>query len=119
MIVDDEDFIRRILSRIITRQGYSVGQAQDGVDALAKLRQKTYDVVVSDISMPKMNGMELLSEVKRHYPETAVVLVTAYPGEYDLEVLQAAGADCCITKPFRNAEISRALSSLALSCGEC
>ena len=114
LIVDDEDFIRRILSRIIMRQGYSVSEARDGLDALSKLAKRAYDAVVSDVSMPEMNGMELLSEVKRLYPETAVVLLTAYPGEYNLEVLQAAGADYCVTKPFRNAEIDKALRSLGL-----
>ena len=81
LIVDDETFIRQILSRIVTREGYQVRQACDGVDALNLLAENSYDIVISDIKMPNMDGIQLLSEVKSKYPNISVVLITAYAGE--------------------------------------
>lgn len=112
LVVDDEVFIRQILSRIVSREGYSVIEANDGIDALEKMADRHFDFVLSDIKMPRMDGMELLASIKERYPDTLVLLVTAYAGEYTADDAIAAGAVCFITKPFKNVEIARTLTAL-------
>jgi YesN/AraC family two-component response regulator len=112
LIVDDEQFIRQILARIVQREGYAIGEASDGKDALEKLEQTKYDFVISDIRMPNMDGMELLAEIKTRFPDTIVILITAYAGDYTAKDVLAVGADHYITKPFKNVEIARTLGRL-------
>ncbi len=109
LIVDDETFIRQILARIVSREGYEVRQACDGRDALARLSEASYDIVISDIKMPNMDGMELLAEIKANHPDIPVILITAYAGEYSAEEALKAGADAFIAKPFKNTEIAETL----------
>lgn len=112
LVVDDEVFIRQILSRIVSREGYSVAEAKDGIEALEKMTERQFDFVLSDIKMPRMDGMELLATIKEKYPDTLVLLITAYAGEYTSDDAIAAGADYFITKPFKNMEIARTLTAL-------
>ena len=109
LIVDDETFIRQILARIVSREGYEVRQASDGQDALDRLSEVSYDIVISDIKMPNMDGIELLGEIKTIHPDVGVILITAYAGEYSAEEALKAGADAFIAKPFKNTEIAETL----------
>jgi len=112
LVVDDESVIRQLLVRTISRDGYSVSEASDGVAALEVLNKSHFDIVVSDIKMPRMNGMELLTEIRSKYPGVSVVLITGHGSEYNAEAVTEAGADQFITKPFKNTEISRTLAIL-------
>ncbi len=113
LIVDDERAVRQLLIRGFEGQHYHIAEASNGHSALCKLRATEFDIVISDISMPKMDGLRLLAEIKRNHPDTAVILISGYPEEYcDNDVLKA-GADCYITKPFENEDIFRAVNSLA------
>lgn len=112
LIVDDETFLRQILTRIVKREGYSVAEAADGVEALEKLKSRQFEFVISDIKMPRMDGLELLAEIKSNWPDTKVLLITNYEGEYSAEMAIASGADFYITKPFKNVEIARSLHNL-------
>jgi CheY-like chemotaxis protein len=109
LVVDDESFIRQILSRIVSREGYQVLQAADGKDALKSLAETPCRIVISDIKMPNMDGIELLSEIRVNHPHVSVILITAYAGEYSAEAAISAGADAFITKPFKNVEIAETL----------
>lgn len=116
LVVDDESFIRQILSRIVSREGYQVNQASDGKDALKSLREDPCQIVISDIKMPNMDGIELLSEIRVQHSQVSVILITAYAGEYSAEAAISAGADAFITKPFKNVEIAETLRKvLAMS----
>ncbi|MEA3297280.1 MAG: response regulator [candidate division Zixibacteria bacterium] len=113
LIVDDEKFIRQILYRIIKRVGFNnIGEAADGVEALEKFKKTTYDLVITDIKMPNKDGIELLSEIKATYPQTMVILITSYTGEYNSQNAKDTGADGYITKPFKNTEIAQTLKTL-------
>jgi len=112
LIVDDEQFLRKILGRIISREGFSVDEATNGQQALDKMQSNNYDVVISDICMPSLNGIELLKEIKEHHQDTSVVLITGYAGEYTIDEMMTAGADYFISKPFKNIEISQMLKEL-------
>ena len=78
LVVDDEPLMREFISETLRRRKYDVQVAMDGVDALEKLENWTADLVISDIKMPRMNGMELLEKITRTYPSTDVIMITAY-----------------------------------------
>lgn len=109
LIVDDEKVIREVLARSVTREGYTVDQATDGRDALDKMALSSFDIVITDIKMPVMDGMELLKKVKVQYPETSVIVITAYADALTPADALEAGADKFIFKPFKNFEIAEAL----------
>jgi len=112
LIVDDEQFIRQILGRIVKREGYTVSEARDGIEALEMLQTEKFHFVISDIKMPRMDGMELLNAIKAQHPKTKVLMVTGYAGDYTAWDVISAGADHYITKPFKNTEIATTLRSL-------
>jgi two-component system, OmpR family, response regulator MprA len=76
LLVDDEPGIRLTLSAILSMKGYEVETAVDGVDALEHLSRKKPDVVISDLRMPRMDGFELLSTIRRKHKEVALIAIT-------------------------------------------
>lgn len=114
LIVDDEPIVRGLLARIVNRQGYSVTEAVDGLDALEKMKDVRFDFVISDIKMPNMDGLKLLKEIRAQYPNTYVLLITGNRAEYKAEKVMAAGADQFIAKPFKNMDIAHTLKGLYL-----
>jgi len=106
LIVDDESEIRSLLSTALGELGGNeVETACDGREGLAKLRERRFDLVVTDLMMPEMNGARLLELSRREFPDVPVVVITGF-AEMDtvIEVLRL-GASNFITKPFRLAEI--------------
>ena len=78
LVVDDEKIIRESLSFILEKEGYEVSEASNGVEALKQLKQKPVDIVLTDLEMPEMKGIELLERVTQQFPETFVMIITAY-----------------------------------------
>ena len=113
LVVDDEQISRNILVKIVQREGYEAEEAADGVEALAKLKDRRFDYIISDIKMPNMDGMQLLKEVKTHHPSVSVLLVTGQVQTINPRDAIAAGADSLILKPFKNVEIARILAKLS------
>ena len=105
LIVDDEESLREVLSIMLLREGYQVDTAADGGQAVARLRDYAYDLVISDIKMPRMTGLELLKHIKERAPETVVLMVTAFSTTEEAVEAMKQGAYDYITKPFRNEEI--------------
>ncbi len=106
LVVDDELMMRKLVEKILTRDGYQVLQAEDGAEALKLLEQKRVEIVISDIKMPGVNGFELLKLVKERYPKISVVMMTAYGDTYSVKDALLLGADEYITKPFKSHEIA-------------
>lgn len=106
LIVDDEEMMRTLLDRILSREGYKIRSAEDGVVALEVLKAEKVDIVISDMKMPRMNGFELLKIVKKEYPKIGVIIMTAYGDTYTVKDALLLGADEYITKPFKSYEIS-------------
>jgi two-component system response regulator PilR (NtrC family) len=105
LIVDDEQGYRQVLKAIFEEDGYSVGTAKDGRTALAYLKSHTCDLMISDVRMPDIDGIELLTAVKESNPDLGVVLMTAFG---TLDIAREAfklGADDFIQKPFNNDEL--------------
>jgi len=106
LIVDDEEMMRTLLNRILSREGYKIKSAEDGVIALEVLKAEKFDIIISDMKMPRMNGFELLKIVKKEYPKIGVIIMTAYGDTYTVKDALLLGADEYITKPFKSYEIS-------------
>ncbi len=105
LIVDDEESMRDFLSIMLHREGYAVDTAVDGAQAVARLRDHSYDLVISDIKMPRMTGLQLLAHIKERTPETVVLMVTAFSSTEEAVDAMKQGAYDYITKPFKNEEI--------------
>src|ERR687888_674700 len=105
LVVDDEPNLRRVLRAQLERDGYDVHTAEDGEQALAILGEHHVDLVITDLRMPKVDGMELLRRALAMDPELPVVMITAH-GTVDnaVEALKTGAFDY-ITKPFDQAEV--------------
>lgn len=114
LIVDDEQDIREMLSEWLRAWGYRPLEAEDGPEALHILRQEHVDLVLSDLRMPQMNGVELLSRIKEIKPETSVLILTGFGTvENAVEALKL-GADDYVLKPFDLEDLQRKIT-LALN----
>ncbi len=109
LIVDDEPKICQILEQILTSRGCSVRIALDGLDGMAQFQKQPADIVITDIRMPKLSGIELLRELKHLDPLINIVVVTAYPSvETAVEAMKFGACDF-LTKPFDIAQIQAIL----------
>ncbi len=110
LIVDDEPNICNLLEELLSRQNYVIETCLSGQEAAAKVREDTYDMVISDLKMPGISGIELIKTVKATAPDTATVLVTGYATvETAVEALRF-GADDYVTKPFNIEELRKVVS---------
>ena len=114
LIVDDETVALRILQYTLNKQGYSVQTASSGDEALRLASQTTFELMILDISMPMMDGVELLTEL-RQLSETAntpIIMLTASSQDEDRVRAENAGANLYMTKPFSSQKILEAVESL-------
>lgn len=105
LVVDDEKKMRHILQLMLEREGLSAEQAENGKEALAKLKQKRFDMIITDLKMPVMDGMSLLEEAKRIDPDFPIVVITAYGTIENAVDAMRKGAIDYITKPFEEEQI--------------
>ncbi|MBI2388293.1 MAG: response regulator [Deltaproteobacteria bacterium] len=119
LVVDDEKFIRDILADFLGMEGYEVRTAEDGVCALQEMQRHPYDVVISDLKMPKMGGIELLDEIGRRTPNVLTVIMTGFGTVETAIDAMKRGAYDYVLKPFKVEEvvhiIQRALEKQRLS----
>ncbi len=105
LVVDDEQAIRDVLAEGLTASGYICEIASDASEALTKLESNGFNLVVSDIDMPQMDGVQLLQEIKKTHPDTEVIMLT---GVVDIDTAISSirlGANDYLTKPFNLAEV--------------
>ncbi len=113
LIVDDELNIRRVLAAMLKREGYEVTTAADGEQALAVLQRTPIHVVVTDLVMPRLDGLGLLGRVAADYPDVPVIVITAH-GSVDTAVAALkSGAFDYITKPFEQDELKKVIAKAA------
>lgn len=118
LVVDDDDSLRRVLEVQLQQMGYRVNTAKNGEAALAQLRDSPHDLILTDLRMPGVSGLDLLKNIRAAHPETVVIMLTAY-GSVDTAVeAMRAGAYDYLTKPVHQEElaliIKRALDHLRL-----
>lgn len=117
LVVDDETQITRVLRMALTGRGYNVRTAGDGVEALEVMQQWTPDLVITDLSMPNMGGLELCRRIRSKSAVSIIVLSVRGEEESKVEALNT-GADDYVTKPFNmNELVSRVRAGLRRSCG--
>jgi two-component system response regulator PilR (NtrC family) len=111
LIVDDERSMRDFLKILLEKEGHEVTTADSGARALDTLTRQSVDVIVSDIRMPGMTGIDLLETVKEHSPELPVILITAFASPDDAVLAMKNGAFDYISKPFNVDEIKSVIES--------
>jgi CheY-like chemotaxis protein len=105
LVVDDEARIRELLVETLQAVGYQTAGASGGGEALDKLRAEKFDLVISDIVMPEMSGLELLNHIQKRHPGLPVVMITGSAYKGVAQAAQAAGAAGFLPKPFRISHI--------------
>jgi DNA-binding NtrC family response regulator len=100
LLVDDEDDILMVLGEFLSREGFKVLTANSGEKALAKIKEYPVNLVLLDMAMPGMNGIDTLKELRKIRPETAVIMITAYRDAEKVVEAFRLGAYDCIFKPF-------------------
>lgn len=100
LIVDDDESVREMLADFFRLLGYQSIVAANGREALDLLEKQEVSLVISDIKMPVMDGIEMLKQIKARYPHLGVILVTGYKPDYSWNEVMRAGASDYVTKPF-------------------
>jgi two-component system response regulator PilR (NtrC family) len=106
LIVDDERSMREFLGIYLRREGYRIETAPGGTEAMAALKSRAFDVVITDLRMPDGDGLQILSEAKRLHPDTEVIVVTAFSTTETAIAAMKAGAHDYLTKPFKIDEVT-------------
>src|SRR5262249_59421183 len=108
LIVDDEPLIRDTLAEFLAQEGFTIATAPDGVKALALAREQRFDLVICDIQLPGMDGVELLERLLQIDPETFVLLITAYGTvETAVEAFKSGAHDYLMKPLILNALLSQ------------
>ncbi|MGE5651388.1 response regulator [Noviherbaspirillum sp. UKPF54] len=116
MIVDDSASLRQVVGIALKGAGYDVLEGCDGADALAKLTGQKVHLIISDVNMPRMDGITFVSEVKKMpaYKFTPVIMLTTESEESKKRQGQAAGAKAWVVKPFKPELLLNAVQKLVL-----
>ncbi|MES2801057.1 MAG: sigma-54 dependent transcriptional regulator [Bdellovibrionota bacterium] len=105
LVVDDEESIREFLEIMLKKEGYEVTTAEDGAKAKEILTKKTFDMVISDMQMPNVTGIELLRHVRESYPDLVFMIITAFGTTETAVEAMKLGAYDYLTKPFKIDEV--------------
>ncbi len=112
LVVDDELHVRDGLAEILQHEGFYVETAKDGKEALSLSVNKKFDLMISDIKMPEMDGMQLLDEMQKVNPAIRVIMVTAFGDVQTYLKSMQLGAHEYINKPIRIQELKRVISTI-------
>jgi two-component system, OmpR family, KDP operon response regulator KdpE len=119
LVVDDEPPLRRVLQTTLAARGFSVEEAANGERAIEAIQGRHFDLVLLDINMPGMGGIEACRRIRSLTSEAAIVMVTVRDSEADIVQALEAGADDYITKPFRFGElVARVRAVLRRTAGD-
>ena len=110
-VVDDEPMVRFLLVRFLEEEGHTADEAADGIEALEHLNRRAYDLLITDIHMPRMCGIDLVRAVRRQGNRIPILVMDSYP---DLFTESEVGAEAfaMLAKPFDLSEVRRVLQQL-------
>lgn len=116
MIVDDSSSVRTVVKATLMGAGYSVIEGVDGRDGISKLTGQKVHLIISDVNMPNMNGIEMVKEIKQmpNYKFTPICMLTTESEQSKMDEGKAAGAKAWIVKPFQPPKLLDAVSKLIL-----
>jgi DNA-binding response OmpR family regulator len=106
LVVDSDATMRGLLEKTLVRDGYNVRTAEDGEEALTSIRQEPVDIVVADMKLPRLSGLELLRIVRREAKDIGIVLTAARGDLHAVKDALLLGADEYIVRPFKSPEVS-------------
>jgi DNA-binding response OmpR family regulator len=107
LVVDDEETVCQSIKKILSRKGYSVEKALSADEAIKKIDTTNYNLVITDLMMPKTSGIELLQIIREHYPELEVVMITGYASIESAVKATKLGATSYLPKPFTPDELTK------------
>ncbi len=106
LMVDDDPVILEVLDTYLHSQGYPIDHCTSAADALVKLDNKAYDLIISDVEMAEMSGFDFVRVARERYPRIGIVLMTAFDDRYPQAEALSSGADGYIAKPFTLSKFS-------------
>jgi CheY-like chemotaxis protein len=125
LVIDDEPDVRDAVKRVLDRAGYSVRTADNATDALAELKRVATDVVITDIIMPKINGVQAIESIRKAFPSVRIIAIsgggnfgistyqpTAITTTAYLASAEVAGAHLALTKPFESGDLIQAVEKV-------
>ena len=112
LVVDDKDYIRSLLVDILGEWGYETGSAVDGLDAIDKVERSRWDLIISDMDMPGLDGMELLERLKSIYPSIPVILMSGRRMRDREKIARSIGAVGFMYKPFRFEQMEKLIGKV-------
>jgi len=114
LIVDDSLTVRKIMSRLLTREGFDAVTARDGVDALARVEEQAPDVILLDIEMPRMDGFEFTRTIRADpkHAQIPIIMITSRTAEKHRNLARELGVDLYLGKPFQEEELLRNLREM-------
>lgn len=116
LVVDDSGTMRSTVSLALATAGYRVSAAGDGLEALRMLSQQEYDLVLTDVLMPEMDGFLLMREIRRHHPHLPIVVMsgggTFLTEDYCLRTARLFGASAVLPKPFEPQQLLAVVESM-------
>ena len=115
LVIEDEETVRAVLRRMLEGAGYEVVETLDGEDGLRLYREAPADLVVTDVLMPGKDGLELIKELKREFPDVKIIAMSGY--EHYLEMATLIGALHSIQKPVKVKEMLDAIEDLLNGSG--
>ncbi|MDQ7095178.1 sigma-54 dependent transcriptional regulator [Desulfosporosinus sp. PR] len=118
LVADDEESVRNLIRRVLTKMDYAVETACNGEEVLAQIKKQAFDLLIMDIRMPKLDGMEAFKALRIDYPSLPIIMITAYSTvETTLETMRLGAFDY-LTKPFDVSEVKMAVEKVFSSCLE-
>ena len=109
LLVEDELLLREGVQEVLEVHGYKVVVAGDGAEALALLGHTPVSLIISDLVMPNMNGVDFVQRVRQQFPQLPIIVASGSPGavmkRLGIDSIQVPGATACIMKPFKSAEL--------------
>jgi two-component system response regulator HydG len=109
LIIEDTPIISKYFRYILSRTEIKIISCSTGMDGLGKLGSDAFDAVLTDIQLPDMDGLDLIREIKEKYPETPVIVQTAYCMESDIKRILATGCNDYLRKPVKQDDLHTAL----------
>ena len=114
LVIDDDEALCRAVAETLTKAGYETRMFHDGQEALRRFEDDPTDIVLTDVFMPNLDGLEVIAMLRRISPSTCIVAMSGYDSADDIDYLKVAkafGATSTLKKPFRSAELLKAVAA--------
>lgn len=111
LIVDDSEFMRMIIKKAIEKESYEIDEASNGREAIEKYKKQKFDLISMDITMPDMNGLEALKELKKIDKDVRVIICSSMVYKDNVDEVKEAGAIDFVLKPFDNEKYAKTIKA--------